>query len=136
MVVINITAVLAATIVQIVLGVLWYGPFFGKPWMKLAGLTPEKMKETKKRGMGKTYLMQFIASFLTAFVMAYFVSLLEPYGILEGVQLGFGVWLGFVVTTMLGPVLWLDKPVMLYAIDAGHYLVGLVTTGIILTLWR
>ncbi len=47
MVDINYGAVLVAAIIEIVLGFLWYGPFFGKMWMKSIGVT-----EGKTKGMG------------------------------------------------------------------------------------
>ncbi|MBI3341870.1 DUF1761 domain-containing protein, partial [Candidatus Curtissbacteria bacterium] len=34
---INYMAVVAAAVVNMVLGFLWYGPLFGKPWMKMMG---------------------------------------------------------------------------------------------------
>ena len=37
-------AILAAVASNTVLGMLWYGPLFGKPWMKLMKMTPEDTK--------------------------------------------------------------------------------------------
>jgi hypothetical protein len=40
MITINYLAVIAAAIAAVGVGVLWYGPLFGKEWMKLMGYTP------------------------------------------------------------------------------------------------
>ena len=34
----NIWAVLGSMVASIVFGFLWYGPLFGKPWMRLSGI--------------------------------------------------------------------------------------------------
>lgn len=34
-----------AAIIPFVLGALWYGPLFGKPWMKMNGFTEESLKK-------------------------------------------------------------------------------------------
>jgi hypothetical protein len=47
---INYLAILASGIIMMVLGYLWYGPLFGKPWMKLAGITKSDMEKSKKNG--------------------------------------------------------------------------------------
>lgn len=136
MVFINITAVLAAAVVQMFLGFLWYGPFFGKTWMRLTGVSKDKISESKKKGMKKIYLVAFLSSLVMAYVVANFVFFLNTQGVLEAMRLGFWIWLGFVATVMLGQVLWLDKSLKLYALDTGYYLLTLILTSIIVTVWR
>ncbi|MDO8488446.1 MAG: DUF1761 family protein [bacterium] len=38
MVPVNYLAILAAAVLSMVLGFLWFGPLFGQTWMKLMGL--------------------------------------------------------------------------------------------------
>ena len=52
--VINFAAVLVAAIVGFIIGILWYGPLFGKSWMRLMGMTDKQLKEARQKGMGKT----------------------------------------------------------------------------------
>jgi hypothetical protein len=40
--------ILAALIIAFVIGYIWYGPLFGKTWMKLVGLTEEKCRKNMK----------------------------------------------------------------------------------------
>ena len=44
MIPVNYWAVLVAALFTFVLGFLWYGPLFGRTWLRLVGLNPESMK--------------------------------------------------------------------------------------------
>src|SRR5258706_1426327 len=98
---INYVAVLIAAIVSMPLGFLWYGPLFGKQWMKLSGITEAKMKAGKKSGKANMgYGLMFIGSLIMAYVLAHSLifasSYLKVTGISAGLMAGFWSWLGFV----------------------------------------
>ena len=65
---INFWAVLVAALSSFVIGSLWYGPLFGKTWMKLNGLTDENLKE----GLSIPAIMgiNYAATVLAAFALA------------------------------------------------------------------
>ncbi|MGC9355126.1 MAG: DUF1761 domain-containing protein, partial [Mariniphaga sp.] len=42
---INYLAVIVAALSSFMVGWIWYGPLFGKSWMKLHGFTEEELKE-------------------------------------------------------------------------------------------
>lgn len=132
---INYLAVLAATVVNMVLGFLWYGPLFGKPWMREMGFTEEHMKEAQAKGMGTTYAIMAVGALVTNYVLAHFVVLLGVMDISMALQLAFWTWLGFYATTMLGQVLWESKSWTLYAINVAYYLVALGIAASILAMW-
>ena len=56
---INYVAVLVAAVANMILGSLWFGPIFGKMWVKASGMTREKMEEAKKKGMAGSYALMF-----------------------------------------------------------------------------
>ncbi len=62
---INYLAILLCGVASMVLGYLWYGPLFGKPWMKMVGMTKEKMAAAKD-SMPKTYGIMFVSSLFMA----------------------------------------------------------------------
>ena len=139
---INYLAVLVAAISNMVIGFLWYGPLFGKPWSRLMGwgeMTPERQKEMQKKMM-PGYAITFVGALLMAYVMAHSMVFAMEYlkitGIAAGLQGGFWNWLGFIVPVTVGVVIWENKPWKLWAINAGYYLVVLLIMGIILALWR
>jgi len=133
---INYMAVLGAVVVNVVLGFLWYGPFFGKPWMKMMGYTKEHMEAAQKKGMGKTYAIMIVGSFLMAYVLSHSLvfasTYLNVYGVSAGLQAGFWNWLGFIAPVLVGDQLWGGKPWKLFAITGGYYLVAMLLMGSIL----
>lgn len=132
---VNYMAVFFSGVLMMVLGYLWYGPVFGKPWMKLMGITKTSMKG-KGGEMAKNYIVMFISALVLSYVFAYILAVFQAVTVAEALMGAFWTWLGFIATTMLGGVLWTKKPLTLYAIDAGYYLAGLAIIGIVLTLWK
>lgn len=137
--IINYVAVVAASVIAIIIGSLWYGPVFGKPWMKLMGIKPETV-DKKQKGMGKTYALMALGTFVMAYVLAhvseYSMTYTKTYGVPGGLANGFWVWLGFVAPVHMGAQLWEKKPWSLFLINAGYHLVSLLTMGSILAIWR
>ena len=132
---INYLSVLAAAIASMVIGFLWYVPLFGKQWIKLMKFDDKKLKEAKKKGMGKAYALTFLTSLIMSYVLAYFVGYMEASTISEGAILGFWVWIGFFATTQLGIVIWEGKPVKLYLLKTLNELATLAAMGAILAVW-
>lgn len=133
---VNWFAILASGIAYMVIGFLWYGPLFSKPWMKLVGLTKKDIeKSAKEGGMPKTYAASFISALVTAYVTSVLIAMLNVVDVGSAVALGVILWLGYVAATYATQVLYEFKPFKLYLINIGYYLVTLVVTAIILTIW-
>lgn len=133
-VMINYWAVLGAAVASFVIGFLWYGPLFGKQWMKLAGITPasmKKMKVTPVRAMS----IGFIAVLVTAYVLSNFVHVLGIMTLAAAVQFAFWTWLGLVAPVQLGSYLWEGKPFKLFVLNTAHNLVALIIMSGILAFW-
>ena len=134
---INYVAVVVAAIAGYAVGALWYSPvLFGKVWMRLMEITPEKMEANKGKSMGKMYAIGFVGTLLMSYVLAHFVGMALVADISGALQLGFWLWLGFIATVLLGSVLYESRPWKLYFINAAHYLVALLVMAIILGLWK
>ena len=130
---INYLAVLVATIINFFVGALWYGPLFGKQWMALMGFTPESMKSMKLTPM-QAMALGFVTTLVMAFVLAHFAAVWGAEGVLGALQLAFWVWLGFIVTTLAGSVLWEGKSVKLYAFNIVYQFVSVFVTTLVLVL--
>ena len=131
---INNLAVLVAAIASMVIGFLWYGPLFGNQWKKLMGFTDKSMKGMKMTPM-QAMIGGFISTLLMAYILAHFVDYVQAKTIVEGIEAGFWIWLGFIATVQIGMVLWEGKPFKLFALNTLHYLVTLATMGAILAVW-
>ncbi len=131
---INYWAILGAAVASFVIGMLWYGPLFGKKWMKLSGMTPasiKKMKMTAARAM----TMGFIVSLVTAYVLSHFVDLLSITNWAGAAQFAFWAWLGLVAPVQIGVYLWEGKPFSLFVLNTAHNLVVLVVMSGIVAVW-
>ena len=139
MIPINYWAVLVGGVVNMILGGLWYGPFFGKPWMKMMGITPADVEAGKKKGMAKSYSLMFIGSLLMSWALAHGIFFAGTYLSLftanVGIVVGFLSWLGFVAPVTISSVLWENKPWRLWILNASYYLVGLCLMGAIIGAW-
>ena len=69
----NYWAILSSALSAFVIGWVWYGPLFGKTWMKLNGFTEEDLKEGKM-SMPVMLLLNYIATALAAFAIAIFIG--------------------------------------------------------------
>ncbi len=132
---INLLAVLAAAFVNMFLGYVWYGPLFGKMWMKLTGRTKESMEKEKKE-MPKVMGSMFVGALVMALVLALFINLTGAMDVQTGIKIGGLAWLGFVATTMLQDVLYEKKNMQLAAINLGYNLAALAINGALLAAWR
>ena len=133
---VNYWAVFAAAVSNMIIGFLWYGPVFGKPWKKIMGFTDEVMKAMKMTPL-RAVALGFIATLIMACVFAhmliYIGAYLEMSGIMLGLKGAFYLWLGFAAPITAGVVLWEGKPWKLWILNGGYYLVALSVMGVILT---
>jgi hypothetical protein len=131
----NYLAIMLSGVAAMIVGYVWYGPLFGKPWMKLVGMTKEKM-EAAKKDMPKSYGMMFVGALVLAYVLAWLLNRTDAMSMADGLLLGFLVWLGLIATYALSSVLFENKPWKLYAINVGYYLVTILVMVIILVTLR
>ena len=141
MVPINYLAVLVCGIVNTVIGFLWYGPLFGKPWMAMMNITKADMEKFKASGKSMTpmYIITFVAGLVMAFVLAHALVFASSYlnvtGVSAGLMAGFWNWLGFIAPVTLGSVLWEGHPWKLWVLNNAYWLVTLCVAGTILAAW-
>ena len=136
---IRLLPVVVAAIASMAIGFLWYSPLlFARPWMLAMGYDPnDKSKiDEMRKGAGKAYTIAFVASLLSAFVLAKIVELTTVNSIRYGMKVGFAIWLGFVTTVQLTTTLFEKKPSKLYLINTGYQLVCYAVMGAILAVWQ
>jgi len=129
---INLIEVAAAGVVAMILGAIWYGPLFGKQWMQFAGITQTDMENAKQKGMAKSYAFGLVGQLLTAYVLAYLISLTGSYSLQTLIPLVGWIWLGLVVPILLGSVLWEGKSWKLFFLNGVYNLVTLMVMGLVI----
>ena len=130
-------AVGLGVLVSIVLGSIWFGPLFGKKWMTLMGMNPNdtvKIEEGKKQ-MWKMYVIQMIASAMTVAALSIVVLNFDNFTIGETVGTSLLMWIGFVIPSEIGSVLWSGKSYKemreIFLLNAGYGLILFVLLGCI-----
>ena len=136
---VNLLSVLVGALAAMALGFLWYSPaLFAKPWMREMGYDPNdkaKIQEMQKSA-GPAYAGSFLASLVSAFMLAKLLSVIPIDSALYGMKLGLGVWLGFVATVQLTAALFMKNSMKLFAINTGYQLVCYLILGAILAVWK
>lgn len=137
---VNYLAIAVATIINTMLGTLWYGPLFGKQWMHEMGFSQEHMQRMQQKSMGLSYVLMIVSALVLNYVLAHVLVQAElAFGMLDvGMAMvgAFWMWLGFIATTMMGIVLWEGKSWKLYAINVSYYLVALQLAAVAIALLR
>src|SRR3989344_3846926 len=118
----DLLSVVVAAVLYMVINFFWYSKWlFGKAWMKCSGMTEKGMKPNKGA---------LLWSALIALVMAYFIAFFEAAlsvtTAIDGMFVGFCLWLGFVATTQFSSVVWCKKPMKLFAINTGAKLLSIL----------
>ena len=131
----NYFAVLVATLSAFFVGWMWYGPLFGKQWMKLNGFTPEVLKAG---GMSMSLIMglNFIATFASAFAIAMFLGFIDRFDVGSGILTGLMIAIFWIATNRLNDVLYERKPFGLFLINIGYNLVIYMIMGAIIAMWH
>lgn len=128
---VSYVAILIAAIVGWLAGAVWYMAL-GKPWMRAADITPDKIEQSRKSGLGFVpFVLAFVADLVMAWVLAGLIGHLGAgqVTLMNGVISGAFCWLGFVVTTLaVNYTFGMRKPALI-AIDGGHWLLVLVLMG-------
>lgn len=132
----NFLPILFCAIAGMVVGFIWYGPLFGKVWMRVMGHdgpkpTKEEMKEMNKKMM-PTYILQFLLIILQVWILKFFLDL----GISDPIHVAFGIWLGFIMPTVAGIAMWSGKSRKLtwamFLTSAGFQLVSIIVFALII----
>jgi len=123
-----------AGLVSAIIGVMWYHPrVLGTLWMHYSGITPETVERGKKH-MHLMALLALLAGMLAAYVLNKFGIAQGVFDIAGAVGLAVLSWAGFVAPALLGTVLWEQKPIPYFLINALYWLVALIAISVVLVL--
>lgn len=124
---INWLAVVLATLAFFVVGALWYGVLLGKVWQREVGLNEPPRGAAAARTMGLTLLAEFV---VVAMLAHLFARTMPPAHVKMMMATGFA-------GTIMAPALAINyvhqrRSLVLFLIDAGHFLAGMAAAGAVL----
>lgn len=124
--------VLAGALALFAVGALWYGVIFAKPWQRAAGLSNTQLK-TGNRGV--IFALTFAFEVLIAMVLWHLIARTDPPGYVV-MMMAVGFAAGVMIPAIGINYLFQRKPLALFLIDAGHFLVGMAAMGGVFLLFR
>lgn len=128
---INWVTVTVAALSSFGLGAVWYGPLFGRAWMRVADVTEEQVREGNPAAI---YAGAFLLQLLAAAVLAMFIGTEMAFGPALAAAGSVGV---FWVAPAFGVVyLFERRPVGHLVVNAGYYIVAFLIMGAIIAGWR
>lgn len=134
---INWLALVAAVVVNMLVGFVWYSPaLFAKQWSNLTG---RKMDEMGDGTQG--YVITTIGAFVQAYILLHFVAFAAYfYPTYSDVSVGFltavWAWLAFVAIPQGVNTIFAGTRKKLWAINTGYFLVVLLINGVLLSVWK
>lgn len=117
--------VLVGSAAFFLVGALWYGVLFSRPWQRAAGLTNTQLQAGN---MGVIFALTFAFEMLIAMVLWHLVARTDPPPhVVMMMAAGFAA--GVMIPAIGINYLYLRKPLALFLIDAGHFLLGMAAMG-------
>lgn len=123
---VSLLATLLATVLSFVLGGLWYGPVFGKAWMRLVGVTEASVRQNFNPA--KTYGTTFVLAFLASYVFGMFLGPNPSMALGLGAGASAGIF--WVAGSLWTNDLFEGRPFALTMINGGYHTVKFILIGL------
>ncbi len=131
----NYWAVLVAGVAAFVAGTAWYMLFFDL-WSSEIAKHGVKIAQPTKQQMAARFAVTFLGSLVTAFAVGVIVLMANSHSLVSAIKVAVFAGIGFSVVTIGVAYNCEGKSLKLFFIDAGYSFIGILTSAIILSLWR
>lgn len=125
---VNWIAVIIAVVLLEGLGMLWYGPLFGKAWLAAMGHTPDMSNQNMLMAIG------VVNTLISVTGLAWLINKLGAATLGAAVMTSVAAWFFFSLTTQSLEYLYMGMSLRLLEINAGYLLVSFVIAGATLNL--
>jgi len=129
---VNGLAVVVSAVANMIVGAVWYSAW-AEPWLEGIGKTREWAEENQRPS---DYAIAALNSLLMAFFLANVMTWAGVSGFLPGLVLGLFMWLGFTGFSFAANHAFEGRSTLVWFINSGIYLVGLLVMGVILGVWQ
>ena len=133
---INYVAVVVASVVSFIIGLVWFSGLFGSIWAEELKNHNVEIKEPSQSELAIKMLLTFAANLITSIALAYIVSLTGSTSVLSGVTLGVLAAIGLAGTTLSSVFVWESRSIKLFLIDFGYPALSIIASAIILSVWH
>lgn len=127
---VNWLAVLVGTVVNMVVGFLWYGPLFGELWMQMIGKTADEIEADNSM-----YVISLLSALISAYVLALIVGASGVTGLMGGALIGVLVWVGIGATGTLVYTTFEGPPRNVWFLHASYQTVVFAIMGALFAVW-
>lgn len=128
---VNLLAIALAVVANMVLGMLWYGPLFGKQWMALVGKKGDDMQMMAKEIVIALLLATLIALGMNSILQ--FAREVSELDYLQNVLISAGMVATVFILPVLGnEIVWEGRNPKLIALNWGHQFATYIVTGFVL----
>jgi Protein of unknown function (DUF1761) len=133
----NWTAIILITLGSWAGGALWFGPIFGKLWMRIhhgdRKFSDSEMKQMTE-GMWKLMVAEIIATLFIVVGLAYIIRATPEY---SGMQTASMIWAAFILPVIVSTIIWGNDAkkwmVTKIIISSSYRLIALLAAGYILS---
>jgi hypothetical protein len=133
---VNWIAIIVATLVNLVIGGIWYAPkVFGDSWSKIVGLKEEEMKKDAPKAMAGALAMGFILAFVLAHVSYVAAEYFNSSLTMSALNSAFWLWLGVGFTTFVTQGLFERRPLKWTLITSSNLLVTMLAMAWVIGLF-
>lgn len=124
----NFLAIGVATLGAFMVGGLWFGPLFSKPWMAELGLSKENSGGRSMAVLfGWTLVLEAVIAFFLCHMLAHFGTM----SLRSTMMISVGTALGFITPAICINYLYQGRSVKLMAIECGHWIAVLAVMGLV-----
>jgi hypothetical protein len=130
----NYWAVLVVWVLNMALGAFWYSPAgFGKVWSKLSGVDIMKLPKAEAN---KAIGFVALGALIQAVVLGAVVHSLHATALVDGLSIGFVLWLGLTAATTVGTTLYAQLSWKFWWLNSSFFLIVMVLGAGLLAVWR
>lgn len=124
-------AIVLAPLLGFVLGGLWYGPLFGKAWMRASGVSEEQARAGNNP---KKFALVYVLNLIASFSLAMFIGPHADwrFGLMAGALTG----LTFISVALGVTYLFESRPLRLWLINGAYQTLMFAGMGLILGAWH
>jgi hypothetical protein len=127
----NWLAVGLGTVAFFAVGAVWYTALFGKAWQKAVGLSDEQLKGGAN--MPLIFGLCLLLEFVVVLMLGHLFARIQP-GDHAKMMMAVGFGLAIMSPAIGITYLYMRKPLRLWLIDAGHFVVGMAAVGAVFVL--